>query len=48
MASAALFVGDWAFPLTLARVIQREYVRRLGQTTKLSSPTRARRRLSPL
>ena len=48
MASAALFVGYWAFPLTLARVIQREYVRRLGQTTKPSSPTRARRRLSPL
>ena len=48
IASAALFVGYWAFPLTLARVIQREYVRRLGQTTKPSSPTRARRRLSPL
>ena len=49
IASAAImFVGYWAFPLTLARVIQREYVRRLGQTTKPSSPTRARRRLSPL
>ena len=49
IASAAfMFVGYWAFPVTLARVIQREYVRRLGQTTKLSSPTRARRRLSPL
>ena len=49
IASAAfMFVGYWAFPVTLARVIQREYVRRLGQTIKPSSPTRARRRLSPL